>query len=567
MEQQKIERLLEQINIVDIISEYIPLKRYGANHKARCPFHDEKSASFVVSEKKQIFKCFGCGKAGNAITFIKDYEKISYIEAIRKLAEKIGLILNEPVTKTEDSKQTLLYTVYALANTFFQENLREHGKNAFRYLLNRDISEKVMKEFEIGYALNSFNSLYNFLLKQNIGLSVLSESGLFSTGKNGLSDIFHDRIMFPIHNYSGKVVAFGGRIIEEQSNTGKYINSPTTSLYTKGNELYGLHKTRYEISKKKGAIICEGYLDFLRLYEHGFLHTAASLGTALTERQIQLVSRYSEQFILLYDGDTAGQKAAIRAATEIIKQGYSAKIVILPEKEDPDSFLLKFGKSALEELIEEAKDLPDYIKENSGLKLSEKEKLTLLTDLLNEIEKPILRELLINQTADIFRVSSGSLQSQIKQSKKPLIKTDLHIDKHIEERNLLILMLHDADIHKKVALSLNSDYFLSVLYKRIYENLLYQIFGGMKESAILELFDNDEEKELAAKLLWEKKPKTTLDEMIRDIKIRKLKYELALLSKKVISDNEKDTISTEKRKLKEDIRQLAGKKVVQKTLF
>jgi DNA primase len=568
MEQHKIEQILEQTNIVDVIREYIPLKRFGSNYKARCPFHEEKTASFVVSEKKQIFKCFGCGKAGNAITFVRDYEKLSYIEAVKKLAESLGIMFTETVKREGDSKQTLLYQVYSLANAFFQENLQEYGKKALQYLLDRKIPEEVIKEFEIGYALNSYSGLANYLVKNDINEKILIESGLFSNSKNGLVDSFRDRIMFPIHSSSGKVVAFGGRIMETRENTGKYINSPTTKLYTKGNELYGLHRTRYDISKQNYALICEGYLDFLRLYEQGFTNSVASLGTALTDKQIQLLSRYTEHFYLLYDGDAAGEKAAVKAAGEIIKHGFDAKIISLPNSEDPDSFLLQEGKAALEILIEKAKSLPEYIVTNSSLEWTEKEKITFLIETANEINDQIAKELLINQVADMFHLTKASIHSQLKKRfAKKQEKKEISIPKFIEERNLLIMMLHQSEIHKKVAESLSSDYFLSELFKNIFENMLYQIYENMKEASILELFESDEEKDEVAKLLWEEIPQTTETEMIRDIKIRKYRHDLTLLDKKLVEGHEKQTILLEKKKVIEKMRKLAGNKVVQKTLF
>ena len=239
MERSQIDRILELNNIIDVIGSYFPLKKSGSNYKALCPFHQEKTPSFLVSEKKQIFKCFGCGKSGNVITFVQEYEKLSFMETIKKLAARVGITISEsPQAKKKHSRVELIYKVYELADFYFRKNLEQHGSFARNYLKEREITEKTIEEFGIGYALNSRNGLMNYLRKNQINEKILPRTGLFGQGESGVYDIFRERLMFPIHNTAGRVVAFGGRLLHEDQKGGKYINSPTTEIYTKGEELY-----------------------------------------------------------------------------------------------------------------------------------------------------------------------------------------------------------------------------------------------------------------------------------------------------------------------------------------
>src|SRR5690554_4196191 len=321
MDQRIIDQVIEGNNIVSIVEQYLPLKKSGSNYKACCPFHEEKTPSFVVSEKKQIFKCFGCGKGGNAIHFIMEMEKIPFFEALERLAVRAGVKLQKKGTKTESrvrSRQELLLKVYDLAKDYYTENLQRFGDNPVRMLEERGISRQTIEQFELGYALNGTTGLLNYLQKCDINRDLLKQSGLFVSTQKGLLDLFRERLIFPIHSAQGNVVAFGARLLFPDQKGGKYINSPTTELYTKGKELYGFYLTRHEIRKLDYALVTEGYTDFLRLYENGFTNSVATLGTAFTNEQIKLLSRYSKNIYLLYDGDLAGRKAAVKAAENIL---------------------------------------------------------------------------------------------------------------------------------------------------------------------------------------------------------------------------------------------------------
>ncbi|MCD8479001.1 MAG: DNA primase [Candidatus Cloacimonetes bacterium] len=311
MDNSLIDQIRSANDIVDLVQSYIPLKHVGTNWRGICPFHNDTRPSFYVSQPKQIYKCFACGKAGNVFTFVQDYEKLSFIEAVKKLAQRVGIQVPERErTSVASTKRQQLIQVYKSAAEFFSQMLFEHGENALDYLKKRSFDPQTAKDLSLGYALPSQKALLNHLMKEGYGVSLLKESGLFGEYSGALQDLYRDRLIFPIHNNTGDVIAFGGRIMEPKENVGKYINSPGTELYTKGKELYGLYKTKYNISKMDYSLVCEGYFDFLRLYESGFSNAVASLGTALTEDQVYLLNRFSKNAVMLYDGDAAGIKAA-----------------------------------------------------------------------------------------------------------------------------------------------------------------------------------------------------------------------------------------------------------------
>lgn len=569
-----IELILKSINIVDIVSSYIPLKKSGSNFKARCPFHDEKSASFMVSEKKQIYKCFGCGKAGNAITFVRDYEKISFYEALKKLAEKAGITLkNDESYKKKNTKRDLLYLMYKLAGDFFVDNLEKYGHNAKRYLEKRQIPLEIAKEFGIGYSLDSYSALKNYLLKNHISEDIFPKSGLFRVkDNNDTYDVFRDRLMFPIHSVTGNIVAFGGRALsQEQEKLGKYMNSPTTDIYIKGKELYGLHITRFEIGKKNSVFVSEGYLDFLRLYEKGIKNAVASLGTALTKEQINLLSRYTKNFFLLYDGDKAGITAAVRASSLIIQNSCVAKIILLPDNHDPDSYLMKYSIDDFMNLQQNALTLTKFVAQHSKIFGGQRQAIQLLLDVSPEIEDPIVRELFIKDISEAFQISEINLRKKIqKQYKKNESQTEqLPLSyKYEEERKLLKLMLKDTYLIKKVAEDLNESYFINDNLRYIYNFIVNISPNELSDNPalILEKIENDELKSELSQLFFEEEFFDEIDDLIRQVKLRKLQEELKEINEKLSKDIENSEYYEKKFFIKKEISKLS-KSVVRKTIF
>lgn len=566
--------LLQNTNIIDVVGSYIQLKRSGSNFKACCPFHDEKTGSFLVSEQKQIYKCFGCGKAGNAITFVKDYEKITYIDAIKKLAERIGMqVPDNPKKKEKNSKIDLIYQIYALANDFYVENLKKHGSVARKYLVSRDISDQTIEKFSIGYSLDSFSALKSYLQKNHINDQIMEECGLFKVKEDKCYDMFRDRLMFPIANAAGKIVAYGARALSaDQEKLGKYINSPTSPIYTKGRELYGLNHSRFDISKKKFSIVVEGYMDFLRMWESAFYNTVASLGTSLTEDQVQILSRYSQNFYMLYDGDKAGKNAAIRAAGVILKRGFTVKIINLPEDEDPDSFLRKNPPMEMQNLINNALSLPEFLKKNSKL-ISVKEAIDSLLEIAKDFNDPVQRDIFIKDISDIFNISETSIREKAAHStphygreQKPEKKQNSL--KNHEELKLLQSIIKDKEILKKVASKLSSDYFINDNFKRIYKTLTEnEVYNYLDNSAqLLNKFEDEELKNEVSGLLFADEYQFDVDDLIIQIKLRKYQEDIKRINEEISKNPDDVELFEKKIFLKKEIQSLS-KSVVHKTLF
>ncbi len=567
MDERLIDEIIEKNNIVDVIGKYFPLKKTGSNFKARCPFHDEKTASFVVSEKKQIFKCFGCGKGGNVIHFVQEYEKLSFYEALKKLAARVGIVLQQSKVDTKKrNRRDLIYSIYKLAGDFFADNLFKHGDFALQYLSERGFSNDTIQKFQIGFALDSFTALRNYLLKNNINEKILPNTGLFT--QNG-RDLFRNRLMFPIHDHTGKTVAFGGRILHEDQEGGKYVNSPTTEIYTKGNELYGLFLTKYEIQKKDAVLISEGYTDFLRLYEKGFVNSTASLGTSLTDGQIRLLNRYTNNFYILYDGDKAGRNAAVRAAGNVIKQGGKAYLVLLPDDADPDSFLQENDPAELQNLIEKATTLPKFLQDDSSLNMETRAKLDTLIEILNKIDDEISKELFIKEISEIFGISEHAIRSKIRpKRKKADTKTtqNLVLNRFEEERNLICLLLNNKFLYKNVAQEIDSTYFFSDEYRNIYK-LMQEHIEDMKQiSTLLDMTEDDLIKNDITELMMLQTPDIAVEELIKNLKLRKYQTELKDINKRILENPKDRELFSQKNELRKKILML-DKKIVRRTLY
>ncbi|MBW6515865.1 MAG: DNA primase [Candidatus Cloacimonetes bacterium] len=575
LDQRIIDQIIEGNDIVSVVEQYLPLKRTGTNYKACCPFHDEKTPSFIVSDKKQIFKCFGCGKGGNVIHFVKEIENISFFEALQKLAIKAGIKLQKQ-DKVETKKQTrqdLLLKVYELAKDHYEDNLHRFGDVVLTNLEERGISKSTINKFEIGYALNSTSGLYNHLVKSNINKQILENSGLFVKTQRGMVDLFRERIIFPIHSANGSVVAFGARVVHADQQGGKYINSPTTELYTKGKELYGFYLTKNEIRKLNYALVTEGYTDFLRLYENGFINSVATLGTAFTEEQVKSLIRYSKNIYLLYDGDLAGKKAALKAAESIILTGAFPKIVTLPDGEDADSFLKKHSREDLKVLIDNADPMIEYLHKNTDLGLEIKEKLETLLEIANQFSDLLNRELFVKEIARVFNLSLPSLTQRIRKSRrsnKKVQSTNLTRTanfKFMEEKNFLILLINGMIEDIEELSEIDSGYFFNDDYKKVFETLqsFDYIIDNDKVASILVNFE--EKDAMLVKIISELSlvdiPPVPYKEVINDLKIRKYQNELREIDNTIVSGHDSFSAMTRKKELLEKIRN-TSRKVVHK---
>ena len=373
---ETIDRIFSAARIEDVVGDYVSLKKRGANLIGLCPFHDEKTGSFTVSPSKGIFKCFGCGKAGHAVGFIMEIEQCSYVEAIRQLAKKYHIEIEErELTAEEKQKQDdreSMFVVNEFANKWFHEQLwdtPEGSAVAMSYLRQRGLREDIIRKFQIGYSPEK-STLWSVALKKGFQEKYLLNdadtpphigTGVCGKSENGkLYDRFRGRVMFPFLSVSGKVVGFSGRLMVKNEKVGKYVNSPTSLIYEKHNELFGLYQAKQFISKSNSCYLVEGQMDVIQLVQSGIENVVASGGTALTINQIRLIHRYTENITLLYDGDKAGIKAALRGIDMMLEEGLNVRIILLPEGEDPDSFAKKHNASDLQAFLD--KNNQDFIR-------------------------------------------------------------------------------------------------------------------------------------------------------------------------------------------------------------
>ncbi|MCX8027819.1 MAG: DNA primase [Thermodesulfovibrionales bacterium] len=342
------DEIKERIDIVEFISEYVPLKKAGSNFKGLCPFHKEKTPSFMVNPAKKIFHCFGCHKGGDVFNFLMYYENITFQEAVNRLSLITGIKIGSQRGLSKD-RETLL-KIYDLTATLFYENLINHNK-PISYLKKRGIKQDVIDIYKIGYSINDVSFLFRYLKEKGFKDDDIFKSRLVHKDGDRIWDFFRDRIMFPIYDKDGHVIAFGGRTLSDSKSIPKYINSPDTEIFKKGSSLFGLHQSKNSIIHKGYAILVEGYIDVIMCFQHGIENVVAPLGTALTEQQLERIKKYTNNILLMFDGDTAGISATKRAIELVMQKSLNAKIVLLPKNEDPDSMLTKQGHEALRQLI------------------------------------------------------------------------------------------------------------------------------------------------------------------------------------------------------------------------
>lgn len=363
--EQKIEEIRNAANIVEIISGHVQLRKRGKNFVGLCPFHNEKTPSFTVSEDKQIYHCFGCGVGGNAFKFLMDYKNISFVESIEEIAKQLGIKINYDQTQVNQQQDELetFYEINVLAARFFSDNLLKSadGEEAREYLKKRGIKLQTQRLFGIGFAPYGWDNFLSLAKETQTDLIKTKHLGLIDSNERGeYYDKFRGRIIFPIFSPNGRVIAFGGRIMEKRDDTAKYLNSPESKIYSKRKSLYGLFHSKDEIRKLDRAILVEGYMDLISLFQAGIKNVVASSGTSLTEEQVQLLSRFTKNIIILFDSDIAGQKAAMRSIEILLKQDFEVKVITLPPGEDPDSFINKNSREKFDELVLKAKNFIEY---------------------------------------------------------------------------------------------------------------------------------------------------------------------------------------------------------------
>ena len=417
-----IDDLLTRIDIIDIVDTRVPLKKTGSNYSARCPFHDEKTPSFTVSAAKQFYYCFGCAASGNAIGFLMQHDNLSFIEAIEHLAQQVGIPVPMETNNAAQNTRRQFYATLQRANDFYQQQLRQHptAEQVKIYLKNRGLSGKIAKTFNIGFAPAGWDNLQKYLAdidpKELIacGLLVQNEKGKFY-------DRFRDRIIFPIHDRQGRVVAFGGRVLGDE--LPKYLNSPETDIFHKGSELYGLYEALHANRQLAEILVVEGYMDVIALAQHGITNAVATLGTATTKLNAERLFRQVSHVIFCFDGDTAGRAAAWRALENILpllEDEFTVHFMFLPEGEDPDSLIRKLGKPAFQQLITDAMPLSRFLlnhlcKATDLNSLDGRSRLVKLAEpLLKQIPGKIFQQLLISELAKRARMDAEQLRVLLK---------------------------------------------------------------------------------------------------------------------------------------------------------
>lgn len=460
IEYEKINEIKNSVDIVDIISSYIPLVGKGKNLFGVCPFHDDTNPSMSVSREKQIYTCFSCGATGTVFTFLQDYEHISFIEALKICADKAGIDLNIKNYK-EKTKDNELYEMYEVASKLYQNNINTNdGIEAKEYLNERKITDDIIKEFKIGLALKD-NKLTKLLKKKKYDENKLIKSGLII--KNGLEeyDSFYDRIMIPIEDASGKIVGFSGRIYKKyyDNKPSKYKNTTETEIFKKGEILYNYKLAKEEARLKGNVIIMEGFMDLFRAYSIGIKNVVVSMGTAVTKEQATLLKRMAKDIILCFDGDSAGEKATYRCSNELIKLGITPKIVRLEENLDPDEYILKYGKEKFIDKINNPINIMDfkmnYLRKNKDLNstLDMSEYINSIIKELNEIDDDILREITLKKISNESNLDIELLRSKLNKIEKKIVipkriempKTNMYIK---AEQYLLYYMLNNIEVIK-----------------------------------------------------------------------------------------------------------------------
>jgi DNA primase len=360
---EDIEKITTQLNIVEVIGEYVDLKKTGSNYKGLCPFHKDTNPSFMVSPSKNIYKCFVCGAGGNVIKFYMEYNKVTYGEAIYELAKKYNLDIT-PISKenNRENQNKIYYKVLEDALSYFKENIfSNQGREALSYLNKRGMKPDFIKKNNLGYALNGWNTLYDYLVNKGYEPSLLSKLGLVKEGDKGYYDTFRDRIIFPIYSPSGNVIAFGGRTMSDRKDIAKYLNSPETPVFHKGRNLYGIQNRGSSIRRKNYALLMEGYMDVLAAHSYGFDVALAPLGTAFTEEQAQLLKRYTTNVIIAFDMDNPGRVASEKASLVLKKYGFNIRVLELTNAKDPDEFLKKYGKNEFLKSVKNSKEIFDFL--------------------------------------------------------------------------------------------------------------------------------------------------------------------------------------------------------------
>ncbi|MDP2955299.1 MAG: DNA primase [Longimicrobiales bacterium] len=492
-----VEEVRARADIVDIIGELVPLKKAGREYKANCPFHEERTPSFYVVPDKGFYKCFGCGKSGDVFSFVMERLGLDFVEAVKHVAARSGVEVRE-VTRQRDEEDPhrALYELNAFARDWFRERLVDPatGGAAQAYLVGRGIDAATAERFGLGYAPDEWRGLRDAAARHGLDEGLMLEVGLLGKSErtNEPYDRFRGRIVFPIEGLSGKVIAFGGRILEggDRKDAPKYLNSPETPIYHKGNNLYGLSWARHAIRREESAVVVEGYMDVVSLAAHGFENVVAPLGTAMTPEQAKLLGRYAQRIFLLFDSDAAGLSATFRAGDILLEEGLHPAVVTLPTGEDPDSLVRGRGSEVLRKHFDDAVDVLDrklqILDEKNYFSTIERTRSAVdrLLPTLRAAADPALRDIYVAKVADRTGVRRETLEAELRKAaaatpRGPRVETPpspapsaLRIPKHGAERTLLLLMTKGADYVERAGERIGAEDFVDAPHRTIFQALL-----------------------------------------------------------------------------------------------
>lgn len=466
--EQVIERIKEENDIVDVISENVRLKRTGRNFSGLCPFHQEKSPSFSVSQDKQIYKCFGCGEAGNVISFVMKYKNLSFVEAVKVLADRVNISIDFEKGKADprQKKRELLYKINKEVGKYYFSNLQKEPQMK-EYFYRRGLTEKTIRSFGLGFAKDGWRETLGFLKSLKLNDDVIKETGLivFNEEKKVSYDRFRNRVIFPVFDVSGNVIGFGGRVLDDSKP--KYLNSPETAVFDKSTNLYGLNFAVKNKIEDRTIIMVEGYMDCISLHQHGITNAVASLGTALTPGQGKLLRKYADTIIISYDADVAGQKATLRGLEILMEIGLEVRVLTIPKGKDPDEFIRVNGKDAFKKLMDEAKQLIDYRIDMAkvGIDFSKEKDLALYSNRITEILanlNPVEKDIYIKKISEETKIKEQALYDLLSNKMTTANKNSNFVNNNAEfgtklyiepayvksTRNILKLLMNQSSYEK-----------------------------------------------------------------------------------------------------------------------
>ena len=621
-----IQRIIDTAEITEVVQDFVNLKKRGVNYLGLCPFHNEKTPSFTVSPSKGIYKCFGCGKGGNAVNFIMEHEHLGYPEALKYLAKKYNIeVVEKELTAEEIQQQNerdSLLVVTKYANTYFQEKLHKNNDGraiGLSYFKERGFREDIIKKFELGYSLDVRDAFTIAAKEKGYKVEFLEKSGLTIVNENGQFDRFRGRVIFPIHGLSGNVIGFGGRILRKDAKAAKYLNSPESEIYHKSRILYGMYFAKQSITQLDKCYLVEGYTDVLSMHQSGIENVVASSGTSLTVEQIRLIKRFTPNVTIIYDGDAAGIKASLRGIDLVLEQGLNVRVLLLPDGEDPDSFSKSRSSGELIEYIE--KNEEDFITFKTRLLSQEAKndpvkKANLITDIVRSIAvipENITRTVYIKECSIILDIDEKVLYGEINKIRRRTFEKDYpktvspdapfktasptvpsfvsDIYSEAQEKEIIRLLLHYAnqtlytyqedkyDEPRSVSVAeyiiseiLNDDLeFKNLIYKKIFQEYLDSINKGeLIENKHFIYHSDPEISKLAADLLSTSYTLSKIFEKggahieTEEKKIKKLVPETIIAYKRKILEIARDDISGKLKKAQEDHVSIEGLDILQK---